>query len=111
MRGDVLRALAGPSRRVGNCQMQTVEEHRRMGGVEDTAIGLPISLLVLYPPPKRSCYPPAPILISNISVASFFVSGFLPLDMHCFLRFSSLVSHTCTQFDYRVEDGVVYIFS
>ena len=111
------RAVAGPSGQVGNCQTQTVREHPMMGGVKDTAIGLPMSLLVLHPPLKRLCYPLAPILIPNISVTSFFLlacsllvfaSGFLPLvGIHCFALFSFLVSHTHRQFDYRVEDGVV----
>jgi len=81
MRGDVLRAVVGPSCRVGNCQTQAVREHPRMVGVEDTAIGLLISLLVLYPPLKRSCYPSAPMLISKASSMLFFSL------IHCLLLF------------------------
>jgi len=69
-----------------------------MGGAEDTAIGLLIPLLLLYPSLKRSCYYPlAPILIPNISVLSFyslahsllvFVSVSLPLlGIYCFALF------------------------
>jgi hypothetical protein len=70
MHGDVLRALAGPSRRVGTCQTQTVGEHLRMGTIENITIGLLISLLLLYPLLKCLCYP---MLIPNISVTSFFL--------------------------------------
>ena len=66
MRGDVLRAVAGPSRRVGNYQTQTVGEHPRMGTIEGITIGLP-SLLLLYLPLKRSCHSPAPLLVLKFS--------------------------------------------
>ena len=77
------------------------EWHSRMGGVEDNAIHLPISLLVQYPPLKRLCYPLVPILLPSISAMSFlffflihcffFVSGSLPPTRYTLL-FSTFFS-------------------
>ena len=98
--------LAGPRRRVGTCQIQTVGENNWMGGIEGITISFRISLLVVYPPLKRSSYLP-----QSTTCFCFFILT----TMHYFVSFSLLVRHIPSLFiEWRrivsvVVEGIVVV--
>ena len=104
MHGDALRALAGPSRRVGTCPTQTVRELEQpwMGGIREINICLTISPLLVYPSLKCSCCPiliPKSLFTSFVSPHPLLVCFLIFTTVHCFAYFPSLVSHTRSLFE------------
>ena len=112
MHRDALRALAGPSRRVGTCQTQTVWGHPWMGGIEGIIIGSTISPLLVYHPPKRSCYSPCSYTNSHNFI---FLAHPLLLDPYryafLYVFFLSCSTHTQAIFFVEWRRMVLYTYS
>jgi hypothetical protein len=95
MHGDTLRALAGPSRRVGTYQTQIVGKNNWMGEIEEINIGLPISPCLYNPRLSARAIPPAPILIPATSFLSLIRCLIFILDPHHY-AFIFLFSFSCS---------------